>query len=341
MTNKKALGGRSVVLGTFASVLAMTVATGATEFKMQTFLGANASTTKAFEAMADELREQTGGEVDITVLPGGAVVGAGETIDAIQNGLLDGQYTAPSYFAGKDAALGVLGDTLAAYPDSQTRDRWFTEGGGLDLARALYGKYDLHFICPVYWPPEQIPSTVAINSVDDLSGLKMRAPGGLASDLLSRAGASLVTMGVGESVTAMETGVLDATDLANVALNVALGMHNKAKYSVLARHSMAVTEMSVSKAKWDGLSPEAKAMFEAACNAMSAGLRDTLIAEDDSAVAKARDELSVTFITFGDEDAARFRAMTNDVWSAWGAKSADAQAVVDSHRAFLPKIGLD
>ena len=169
----------------------------------------------------------------------------------------------------------------------------------------------------------------------------VRAPGGLASDLLSRAGASLVTMGVGESVTAMETGVLDATDLANVALNVALGMHNKAKYSVLARHSMAVTEMSVSKAKWDGLSPEAQAMFEAACNAMSAGLRDTLTAEDDAAGAKARDELSVTFITFGDDDAARFRAMTDDVWATWGAKSADAQAVVDSHRAFMSKIGLD
>ena len=200
-----------------ASLALMAGAAGAETFKMQTFLGANASTTKAFEAMAAQLAEDTGGAVTIEVLPGKAVVGAGETIEAIQNGLLDGQYTAPSYFAGKDPAMGVLGDTLAAYPDSATRDRWFSEGGGLDLARALYAKYDLHMICPVYWPPEQIPSKVEINGVADLEGLKMRAPGGLASDLLSRAGASLVTMGVGESVTAMETGVLDATDLANVA----------------------------------------------------------------------------------------------------------------------------
>ncbi|MEO1142803.1 MAG: TRAP transporter substrate-binding protein DctP, partial [Pseudomonadota bacterium] len=225
------------VYGLFAGAALLALTTGgaaAETLKMQTFLGANASTTKAFEEMAAKLEADTDGAIKIEVLPGRAVVGASETIEAIQNGLLDGQYTAPSYFAGKDPAMGVLGDTLAAYPDSATRDRWFTEGGGLELARALYNKYDMHMICPVYWPPEQIPSKVAINGVGDLQGLKMRAPGGLASDLLSRAGASLVTMGVGESVTAMETGVLDATDLANVALNVALGMHNQAKYSVLA-----------------------------------------------------------------------------------------------------------
>ncbi|MEM8749181.1 MAG: TRAP transporter substrate-binding protein DctP [Pseudomonadota bacterium] len=309
-------------------------------FKMQTFLGAKASTTKAFEEMAAKLKADTGGEVDITVLPGKAVVGAAETLDAVKNGLLDGQYTASTYFAGKDPAMGVLGDTLAAYPDSATRDRWFTEGGGLELARGLYAKYGMHFVCPIYWPSEQIPSTKPINTVADLKGLKMRAPGGLASDLLSRAGASLVKMGVGESVTAMETGVLDATDLANIGLNVALGMHNKAKYSVLARHSMATTEMSVSKAKWDKLSDENKTKFEAACNAMSQGLQTTLTAEDAAATKKAESELGVTLIEFGEEDAAAFRAMLVDVWKDWGAKSADAQAIVDSHKAFMKQLGL-
>ncbi len=323
-----------------AATLSLALSAQAESFKMQTFLGAKASTTKAFESMAAKLKADTGGAVDITVLPGKAVVGATETIDAIKNGLLDGQYTAPTYFAGKDPAMAVLGDTLAAYPDSATRDRWFTEGGGLELARALYAKHGLHFICPIYWPPEQIPSTKPINSVADFKGLKMRAPGGTPSDLLSRAGASLVKMGVGESVTAMETGVLDATDLANVGLNVALGMHNKAKYSILARHSMAVTEMSVAKAKWDGLSDDNKAKFEAACQAMSAELKTTLNGEDEAAVKKAKGELGVTFIEFGKEDADAFRKMLTEVWKDWSAKSPDAKAIVDSHQAFMKTLGL-
>ena len=332
MTFKTALLGSTLVVAATAA--------SAEEFRMQTFLGATAATTQAFEKMAADLAEATGGAVKITVLPGGAVVGAGETIEAIQNGILDGQYTAPSYFAGKDPALGVLGDTLAAYPDSATRDRWFTEGGGLELARALYAQYDMMFICPVYWPPEQIPSTVPLATVADFEGLRMRAPGGLASDLLSRAGASLVTMGVGDSVTAMETGQLDATDLANVALNWALGMHNQAKYSVLARHSMAVTEMSVSMAKWNSLSAESQAAFEAACNAMSAGLVDTLTAQDGEAIDAAKAS-GVTFIEFGEEEAATFRGMTQEVWADWGSRSPNAQAIVDSHKAFLGTLGLN
>lgn len=308
--------------------------------KMQTFLGANASTTKAFEAMAEQLRKDTGGEVDITVLPGKAVVGAGETIDAIQSGLLDGQYTAPTYFAGKDPAMAVLGDTLSAYPDSATRDRWFSEGGGLELARALYGKYGLHFVCPIYWPPEQIPSTKPIRHVEDFKGLKMRAPGGLPSDLLTRAGASLVTMGVGESVNAMETGVLDATDLANIGLNVALGMHNKAKYSILARHSMAVTELSLATEKWDALSDGAKAKLESACHKLSDDLKVILTEEDAAATEKAKSELGVTLIEFGEEDAAKFRQMLLEVWDDWAEKSPEAKAIIDSHKAYLAKIGL-
>ena len=329
---------KTALLGTALAVAAHTAS--AEEFRMQTFLGATAATTVAFEEMAAKLAETTNGEVKITVLPGGAVVGATETLEAIQNGLLEGQYTAPTYFAGSDPAMGVLGDTIGAYPDSATRDRWFTEGGGLELARALYEQYDMFLVCPVYWPPEQIPSTVPIDSVAAFDGLKMRAPGGLASDLLSRAGASLVTLGVGESVTAMETGQLDATDLANVALNWALGMHNQAKHSILARHSMAVTEMSVSIDKWNALSADSQAAFEEACNAMSDELETTLTAQDAAAEAEAK-EAGVTFTAFGEEDASKFRAITQEVWDDWGSRSPNAQAIVDSHKAFLVELGLD
>jgi len=150
----------------------------------------------------------------------------------------------------------------------------------------------------------------------------------------------LVTLGVGESVTAMETGQLDATDLANVALNWALGMHNQAEYSILARHSMAVTEMSVSMDKWNALSPDSQAAFEAACNSMSERLQGTLSDQDAAAEAEAR-EAGVSFTAFGEEDAATFRALTQEVWADWGGRSPDARAIVDSHTAFLTELGLN
>lgn len=333
----------SSLIGALAALGGLAITTGlasAETLKMQTFLGATAPTTIAFEKLAADLKAATNGEVDISVLPGGAVVGVTETLGAIEAGVLDGQYTAPSYFAGKDPAMGVLGDTLAAFPDPDTRNRWFTEGGGDALAAKVYDKYALHYVCNVYWPVEQIPSKVAITTIDDLKGLKMRAPGGLASDLLTKAGASLVTMSVPDSVTAMETGFLDAIDLANIALNDALGMYGQAKFSVLARHSMATTSISVSQAKWDALSEDAKTKFTSACSTMSDDLRMTLIAQDQAAAEKVQAE-GVTLIEFGADDQKKFRDITLQVWSDWGAKAPDAAEIVASLNAFVGTLGLE
>ncbi|MEO1120796.1 MAG: TRAP transporter substrate-binding protein DctP [Pseudomonadota bacterium] len=307
---------------------------------MQTFLGAGAATTTAFEKMAADLNEATGGEVDVKVFPAGAIVGPRDTLEAIQSGILDGQYTGPTFFAGVDPAMAVLGDTLSAYPDTDTRDGWWTDGGGLDVARALYQKHGMHIVCIVHWPSEQIPSTVPIENVDGFEGIKIRAPGGLPSDLLTRAGAELVNLAPTDAIGALETGVLDASDLASVGLNVAFGMHNKAKYSILARHSMPVTEMSVKQDKWDALSDEAKTAFTEACQGLSTDLKVELAAQDEAAIAKAKDELGVTFIEFGDADQERFRAMLQDVWADWSAKSEDAKAIVDSHKAYMETLGL-
>ena len=93
-------------------------------------------------------------------------------------------------------------------------------------------------------------------------------------------------------------------------------------------------------AKWDSLSAENQAKFEAACNAMSEELKGTLSDDDAAAAAQAKDELGVTFLAFGQDDADTFRNLTAEVWADWGAKSPDAQALVDSHTAFLSTLGL-
>ncbi len=326
-----------------AGVTALALVSGpafAETFRMQTFLGATAATTKAFEEMAAQLKTDTDGAIDIQVFPSGAVVGPTETLEAVRNGLLDGHYTGPTFFAGVDPAFAVLGDTLSAYPNTDVRDKWFTEGGGLELGRTLYAKYAMHMICPIHWPQEQIPSTVPIRSVDDFAGIKIRAPGGLPSDLLTRAGASLVNLTPGDAISALETGVLDASDLANVGLNMAFGMYQNAPYSIFARHSMPVTEMSVSMAKWNALSDENKVKFEVACKALSATLETTLGEQEIAAIEKAKSELNVEFIEFGEADAEKFRNMLLEVWDDWGSRNDDAQAIVDSHKAYMTSLGI-
>ncbi|MEL6873733.1 MAG: C4-dicarboxylate ABC transporter substrate-binding protein, partial [Pseudomonadota bacterium] len=59
---------------------------------------------------APKLAEMTDGRLKIEVLPTKAVVPHRETIDAVANGILDGDLNAVSYFSGRDPVFAILGD---------------------------------------------------------------------------------------------------------------------------------------------------------------------------------------------------------------------------------------
>jgi TRAP-type C4-dicarboxylate transport system substrate-binding protein len=51
-------------------------------------------------------------------------------------------------------------------------------------------------------------------------------------------------------------------------------------------------------------------------------------------------EKGVTTYDWSVEDRAAFRAAAQDAWKEWGTKTPEAQAMVQSHEAFLQRIGL-
>lgn len=309
------------------------------KLRMQTFLGPGTAVTVGFEQFAADLKNQTGGAVEVTTLPLGAVVPANDTLEAVRNGVLDGQYSSPPYFAGKDPGFAVLGDTLSAYPDPAVRDRWFTEGGGLVLARELYAQYGLFYVGPVYWPPEWIPMRRPIHRLDDFKGTKLRMPEGLAGDLMKRVGASIVTLPFPEVANALQTGVLDGADLASMSINIGTGIHATAKYAVFARHSMPTTEVSVSMTRWKSISSDNQKKFVDAVAEFSEKQRKVFTDAEKEAIEKAK-QMGITMTELPPEDQARFRALTVQVWDEWSKKNAITAKIVDSHRAFLKKNNL-
>ena len=56
------------------------------------------------------LETMTGGSLKIEALPTKSVVPHRETIDAVANGILDGDMNAIAYFSGRDPAFAIMGD---------------------------------------------------------------------------------------------------------------------------------------------------------------------------------------------------------------------------------------
>ena len=311
----------------------------AAQLRMQSLDAADSIATTGLERLADDLRSASGGEIDILVLPAGSAVGPAATLDMMAAGAIVGQYGSPAYFARKDPAFALLGDTLALYPDPATRRTWFTEGGGLALARDLYSDHGGHLVGTVYWPEEWLVSNKAASILADLSGSVIRAPSGPISDLLQRIGAEPVALSGRDSLDRLQRGTIDAADWASLAANLASGAHRDAAYAIRARHSMPVTDIVLAKPVWERLSTSAKRLFENRVRQFSRSQEVAFRRQEANARTQARLD-GVTLLDMSKTSQAAMRRHSLAVFEARGAESDRVARIAASHRAHLQSLGL-
>jgi TRAP-type C4-dicarboxylate transport system substrate-binding protein len=334
---------RRHLLGAAASGLALpyvappALAQGMT-LRMQHFLGTNAALHSVATAFAEEVRAATGGRVSISVLPSGAVVTPTELLETVRNGILDGHFSAPSFFAARDPGFVAIGDTGATFTSVDLRDRWFAEGNGVEMGRLLYDRFGLYYVDNFYWPSEHIPSRRALNGVDDLRGLKVRCPPGMIAEVFGRAGASVVNLPLPELFNALQSGVVDAADQANPGLNYAVGLYRNARFSIAANHSMPTCEVSFQKRRWDGLPAEVRAAIGTAVKNMSAAHKAAIEREDAEALARMRAE-GITIIEWPVAEIRRLGRITGEVQDTYAARGPLPRQIIESIRAFQARVG--
>ena len=79
------------------------------------------------------LETMTNGSLKIEALPTKSVVPHRETIDAVANGILDGDFNAIAYFSGRDPAFAIMGDLIAGYDTPEQYQDYCMHGGGKEM----------------------------------------------------------------------------------------------------------------------------------------------------------------------------------------------------------------
>lgn len=296
------------------------------------------------DTWAPKLEAMTYGNVKVEVLPTKAVVPHRETIDAVANGILDGDLNAVSYFSGRDPAFAIIGDLIAGYDTVDQVRTFCNHAGGKEILQKLYDKYTngkVHVVGCGPYAKEAFVSTVPIKTVEDFKGVKVRSPEGLAAEVFKRAGASPVSLPFSEVYTALEKGVIDAADASAHVNNNASGMYKVAKFPIYPGiHSMAVLQFIVNKKVWDSLGPEGQTALEvwyaSAYDAMrrEADLQDRAIAAEQN----AGDDITV--IDWSTEERAKFREIAVGAWKDFAQKSELAQEALDAHINYMKNVGL-
>jgi TRAP-type mannitol/chloroaromatic compound transport system substrate-binding protein len=293
---------------------------------------------------APKLKVMSGGKLTIEVLPTQAVVPYRETIDAVANGILDGDLNAVSYFAGRDPAFAIIGDLIAGYDTVDQVRTFCMHGGGKEVLQKLYDKYakgQIHVVGCGPYAKEALVSKNKITTVDGLKGVKIRSPEGLAAEVFKRVGAAPVSLPFSEVYTALEKGLIDAADASAFVNNEASGMHKVAKYPIYPGiHSMAVLQFVVNKDVWDKLSDQDQTLLEVWYSAAYDAMRREADKQDREIAEKYADGTDVEVVDWAQEERDKFREISVDAWKAYADKTPLAREALDAHLAFMKKFGL-
>lgn len=150
-------------------------------------------------------------------------------LDFVKNGQYDIGYTASYYYKGKDAKTMLF----TAVPFGMTRDEhqaWYEFGGGKQLEAKVFNNYGIEVLRGGSTGTQMGGwFKKPINSLSDLKGLKIRIPG-FGGEVMSKVGASVNTIPVGELYLALETGTIDAVEWVSPAYDMGLGFYKVAKY---------------------------------------------------------------------------------------------------------------
>lgn len=284
----------------------------------------------------ETVSEMTDGRVAIELLPVGSIVEYPETQDAIAAGILDGHITDTSYFAGKDAAFGLIANPVGAWADPAQMIDFVENGGGKELMAELIEPYGLHFIGVSTPGLEAFVSRVPIDTVEDLQGVKIRTPEGLIANVFAAAGAAPVNLPSSEVYTSLDKGVIDAADYSVFSVNQELGMNEIAPHPVYPGfHSLPLIEVSMSKTKWDELPEDLQAALEESVKAFQENQIGTLRERDQEALAAAEASGDITVHNWSDEERAQFRSIARGEWEKVAQQSPMAQKVYDTLVAYL------
>ena len=143
---------------------------------------------------AENVETMSGGRISIEILPVNAVVGPTETLQAVSAGILQGHLTDPSYFAGQNPAFGMMGNLVGAWGDPVEFLDYMNYAGGEEIYNELAEPYGVHLIGAAATGLETLVSSRPIRTVEDMEGLKVRAPQGMVYNIFERIGATPVNL---------------------------------------------------------------------------------------------------------------------------------------------------
>nr|WP_245601513.1 TRAP transporter substrate-binding protein [Sedimentitalea nanhaiensis] len=278
---------------------------------------------------ADKVRDYTGGEIDITVHPGGSLFKGGEIKRAVQTGQVPIGERLMSSHANETPLLGWDNVPFLATSFADNEKLWQAAKGPVNEALAEQNLVTL-YSCP--WPGQGFYFNKEVNSSADTQGLKFRSYNTATAAFADALGMIPVQVEAAELSQALATGVAEAfISSGSTGYDRKVWEHLDHYYKVNAW--LPRNYVMVNKQSWEALDADTQAAVQkaadetgAACLAKAEELSDWYfqqLAENGMKVVDA-----------GPEFLAELQAIGAAMQAEWlEAAGTQGQAIIDAYQA--------
>jgi TRAP-type transport system periplasmic protein len=217
----------------------------------------NVQTTK-IDFLAAEVQKRTGGRVKITVYPGETLCKSPESLNALASGIADGATLAIPHFPGKFPEADIT--NLPFFVANRTIATHLLNELYLMGLMKSFNAYHVLYIDATdaaYW----YFRNKKVTKMEDLKGLKIRAPSGINVKALEVLGATPVSMLTQETPMAMERGIIDGLNTMPSWFNP-MKMWENAKYCLWFPIFAGSHAEVMSLKAWNSLPPDVQVIID-------------------------------------------------------------------------------
>ena len=286
------------------------------------------------ENLALLINKLSNNRIKIKVFGANELIPPLEVFDFVSTGGAELGHSGAYYWKGKSPACQFF-SSVPFGMTSQEMNAWLYYGGGLELWEKLYNKFNL-IPRPAGNTGVQMGGwfNKEITSVEDLKGLKMRIPG-LGGEVLSRAGGVPSTLAGSEIFTALQTGVIDATEWVGPYNDRAFGLHKAAKYYYYPGwHEPGPTiESIINKDSYNSLPDDLKLIIDTSCKAVNVDMLSDYTAKNNLALQFLKSK-NIDILKFPDEVLVKLKSISRDILEEISQTDSITKEIYDSYMSF-------
>jgi len=264
-----------------ASVFAITGrARAATVIRWATVVASSHPEVAMMNKVAADMKEQTGGAVEVQVFPSGQLGSSRDIIEATSSGAIQMVIEGAAQFGQFVAPFSIL-EAPYLWRDVAHIHRALASPLMDGMIEQLVKLRDMRMIGANYYGTRHVTSgSRAVHTVDDMKGFKLRIPEVDTYRAMAEAwGARPTPLNIGELYLALSQGAVDGQE--NPLPTIQASKFNEVqKYLVLTAHIMTPRPVVVNETTWKSLDAKTQGLLRASLTKRSHEQDDEIISQE-------------------------------------------------------------